>query len=145
VFVGLTILCILLAVVRHRSVEAVRRAESDKSQLQGSWHVVSAHVAGEAIDYPHPYFTFDGDKLFWLDDTGQEWLFALDASKSPPQIDLVPNASDLVEYHGIYAVQKNTLKLCLGRSYEPRPTRFESTRKDVHVLMFLNRENATAD
>lgn len=120
--------------------------KTDLKKLEGNWVV----VAGEERGKPAPEekikklvmrFAFTGNKVkvnLGKDEKSQEGTFTIDATKKPKHIDM--KAGDL-EIRGIYAIDGDTLKLCLvkEKKYE-RPGDFTTKVGDGHGLFVLKRE-----
>ena len=113
------------------------QSKKDHAALQGEWAIVSAESNGEP---PPPglldeaKFAFSGDKLTLL---GKDGTFELDASKSPRQIDFIRGKSRQI---GIYELDGNSLKLCVGPS-DDRPKEFKTKPRTDHSLFVLRRKN----
>src|SRR5262245_3047959 len=78
--------------------------------FQGSWKVVRAEVSGKTMDEPKLMFTFHGTKVDYVEndkETGSG-SFAIDAKKTPTEIDLFPK--DGVKALGIYKFEKDGSK-----------------------------------
>jgi uncharacterized protein (TIGR03067 family) len=67
--------------------------------------------------------------------------FKLDASKSPKQINMIPDgAPEGVSIKGIYKIEGNKLTICYALPKQDRPTAFESKEKTGHTLTVWIRE-----
>ncbi|MBL8798786.1 MAG: TIGR03067 domain-containing protein [Planctomycetia bacterium] len=115
-------------------------AKEDAKHLQGTWEVQSAEYAGFAIPQEQIrgwQMVFAGDKvtvtfLTWKQET---LPFSLDASQDPKEIDLTN--PDKMLLPGLYALDKDTLKICLGG--DKRPGTFAS-RPGSNCFMVLKRK-----
>jgi uncharacterized protein (TIGR03067 family) len=112
------------------------QSKKDHAALQGEWEIISAESNGEP---PPPglldeaKFAFSGDKLTLL---GKDGTFELDASKSPRQIDFIRGNSRQI---GIYELDEDSLKLCVGPS-DDRPKEFKTKPRTDHSLFMLRRK-----
>ena len=99
----------------------------DHHQIQGKWTVV-AH--GKSFVIPINERTFGSKLVYTLRETTQ-----------PKEIDLVhrrPRERPRVMAKGIYALEKDTLKIC-WRYQGARPRKFESRPKHGQYLLTLKR------
>lgn len=102
-------------------VTAARGADAD--QLQGTWVVVSAEMAGKSSESSKgDKFTFTGDKVVIENKVmkAAPTSFKIDATTNPKQIDI----ADKTPQKGIYQLDGDKLKLCYGNK---RPASFDST------------------
>jgi uncharacterized protein (TIGR03067 family) len=101
----------------------------DKEQLQGTWKVVSVDLGGKGNEeLKLDRLIFDGDKVRVVGPSrGQqeEGTFKLDPARKPKTIDIHALGSKQQSVLGIYELEANSLKLCLARPGEGRPTTFE--------------------
>lgn len=114
-------------------------------ELQGSWKLTSMEVDGMARDPiggGEPRWLIKGDKILY---GGVELAqFTADPSTSPKVIDLKLKDPERV-YEGIYAVEKNLLKVCLNkRSDGPknRPGKLATKDQDDWVMLIFEHEKA---
>jgi uncharacterized protein (TIGR03067 family) len=102
---------------------------------------VSAELAGRNLKLLREFsLVIRGDKFrFRQDDTDPEKPFRLDPSARPKTIDLGegPRAS-----LAIYALDGDTLRLCLGNAGAPRPTGFDGPQQRKTLLLLLKREKS---
>jgi uncharacterized protein (TIGR03067 family) len=120
---------------------------SDQERLQGTWRVVQFESRKGGYQGPHPEhgtetFEFVGNRVTWRTDCRVSWIYRLDVTKSPPQIDLFPAARpERNDWHGVYQFRGQELLLSLGRSEAPRPARVTVERGDEHVVYHLVFQN----
>jgi len=124
-------------------------AKKDKEQLQGSWRPVSGEQGGKAqLDAKKHLLTFDGD-TFTIKRGEQQVMkgtFTIDPSQSPKTIDMKVTEARRdedkgKEVHGIYELDKGTLKWCTA---EPggtdRPKEFATAEGTKHMFVTLKKE-----
>jgi len=126
-------------------------AVSDQERLQGAWEVVSAEVAGmqaPAAEVKGARLTISGTTCT-RQKTGQAQgerdSFKLDPNKTPKTIDLTieEGPSKGQTGLGIYELNGDQLKLCLGRAGLPnRPTAFASPKGSDAQYVVLRRASA---
>jgi RNA polymerase sigma factor (sigma-70 family) len=123
-------------------------SKSDPEKLQGVWRVVDVQERGKAtpqVKDRKVTWTFAGDKLTTFDeassDPDNDWKATLkvDPTKSPKEIDFEVHEghSQGKTFLGIYALDGDDLKVCVGRSRDRRPTKFTTTGDDSFVLFHL--------
>ena len=109
--------------------------------LRGTWSLASGEKAGRAAperDAQAMSVVITADTLtFARGDHRESMKIALDATKTPKQIDLT--ASDGTVRLGVYELDGDTLKLCLSGSSE-RPKGFGTTEGTRTALMILRRK-----
>ncbi len=115
-------------------------SKSDLAKLQGSWRV----VAGESRGKPKPEdalkdlkWVVKGHTITLKGDEGKNFVlrFQIDATKKPKTINLTnPERKETVQ--GIYQLDKDRWKLCVGVPGEKRPAAFV-TRQDLNVALFV--------
>jgi uncharacterized protein (TIGR03067 family) len=144
------IACLLIAVL---PALAPARAADDKpaeklAALQGTWKLVALESDGKARDLPEnpPRWIIKGDKVLY---GGTELAgLSADATTAPKCLDLNFREPKRV-YEGIYAVEKDTLKVCVNRQTEgvkDRPTSFATQDKpDWRLLVFEREKDAKGD
>ena len=132
---------VVLSVVVVAAAKPIRpgpaEAKPDQDLLQGDWTVASAVKDND--DNPQGEFdqwtyTFKENEILIhakrlngpaLDEKA---TFKLDSTKTPKQIDIVPQNPDrgggLVSFQGIYELEGNTLRICKAIPGEARPTEF---------------------
>ena len=113
------------------------------ADLHGAWRLVTVESADGSVNLPDPRpgLVFQGDKVMY----GGEEIARLtaDAAATPKIIDL-KFAPDRV-YEGVYAIEKDSLKLCLnGRAegVKERPDGFDLKDQPARRLLTLERIKA---
>jgi uncharacterized protein (TIGR03067 family) len=129
-----TLLTVLAAVLLV-AADAKDDAKKDKEALQGTWKVLSAEEAGmEQGDAKEYSMIFAGD-TFTIRRGSEDFIkgtYKLDASKKLKEIDMTlteaPGDEKGKTVHGIYSLEKDELKFCLGKPGEDaRPKEFTTT------------------
>jgi RNA polymerase sigma factor (sigma-70 family) len=148
------------ALVRDRSgaVEPTPQGASDaskdedKKKLQGTWYTVSVESHGmkipqERILAKDVRLVVEGDRWTLTEargDPDKVFTVRLDATKRPKAIDSIyqtgPNKGKTSL--GIYELDGDTLRVCLGEPGDPRPTTFQGGR--TYTLEVFKREKPKA-
>ena len=123
-------------------------AAKDTAALKGKWEIVSSEFEGKdatAAYRGRTVIVIDGDKLYITDGFAKsnETSFKLDAKTKPRSIDIA-SAKEKEnekgkEMHGIYVLDKDSLKLCLSLEGE-RPKEFKTKAGDKTNLFVLKRQ-----
>jgi uncharacterized protein (TIGR03067 family) len=125
-------------------------AKKDQEALQGTWRPVSSEQDGkdqtaQAKEY---VFTFDRD-TFTMKKRDQVWLkgtFKLDPSQKPKTIDMTATEGRREddkgkELHGIYELDKGTLKWCTSPpGGKDRPKDFATKEGTRFLLVTLKKD-----
>ncbi len=124
--------------------------KKDREALQGAWRVVSSEAGGkdQTEEFKDHLLIFEGDTFVLKkgDAVGLKGTFQLDPSKKPRAIDMTiteggQEGDKGKVLHGIYEVDKGTLKWCTA---EPggtgRPKEFSTKEGINHMLVTLKKE-----
>jgi uncharacterized protein (TIGR03067 family) len=129
------------------SVRADDQPAKGPAELQGCWRLVSVEAdgkAGDPLGGGEPRWVVKGDTISY----GGEAIARLtaDGSTTPRVIDLKFRDPDRV-YEGIYAVEKDTLKVCLNARADAkdRPGVFSTKDQPDWRLFVFEREKAAPD
>lgn len=129
------------------SVGAEESAKSTQQPLQGEWVIQSMEQDGHktpAEKIKSVRIVIASDKLTVHGDKGMASTIKLDASKKPHHIDIT--VSDGLDkgkvWHGIYELEGDDWKLCLGKPGKDRPTAFGCKANSGTVLMLLKRDKS---
>ncbi len=120
-------------------------SKKEMAKLQGAWSAVSDEREGmKAPDerVKMVKITIQGDKLIAHDGNNTlEMKYILDPSKNPKTIDITYLDGELKgeSSQGIYALDGDTLKICMHRGTN-RPTEFETKPDSQRHLLVLKRE-----
>jgi uncharacterized protein (TIGR03067 family) len=119
-------------------------ADADQNKLRGTWTIVSASRDGKPAPedaLKDARMIFDGDKLTAASENGKSSVLSikLDSSRKPKTIDIThPEKKQTIL--GIYALEGDQLKLCLGTPGAARPTELATREGSGSVLFVLKRE-----
>ncbi len=119
--------------------------KKDQERLQGTWKVVAIEVNGKKIaakeiekEIGEFKWVIIADKITWTDKRKNEFLCKLDGSKEPKQIDLTFPERKTETTEGVYQLDGDDLKICIGKT--ARPTDFTAKAGSRHYLYVLKRE-----
>ena len=117
------------------------------AELQGTWKLVSLETDGKSHDPVgggQPRWVIKGEKVFY----GGEEIAQLtaDPTTTPRVIDLKFREPDRT-YEGIYAVEKDTLKVCINTRSDAkdRPSKLATKDQAEWRLLVFEREETCAD
>ena len=132
-------------------VEGERQATTDSERLQGKWQIMSLDLGGIVIkreaESSQWKDTFEKEMFFQGDRYGQvghsNSKFKLDETRDPKQITVYSDDGKLT-YRGIYAIEGDTLKLCMNGDGTSilRPEEFV-TKKGSPVIITTLKKVAT--
>ncbi len=136
----------LLAATGAAGGPADKADKKEVDRILGTWSAVVGEKEGrqapeaELKDF-RVTFGAAGKLTASHDGKDLEWSYKLDATKKPRQIDVtIKEGGEGRLFKGIYALEKDTLKICLAHPSAERPTEF-ATREGVKtMLLVLKRE-----
>jgi uncharacterized protein (TIGR03067 family) len=111
-------------------------------KVEGRWKVRSVELAGTPVpglEDAELLLAAGGKKTFTLPD-GQieKGTYRLDVAKQPGHIDSTTEGREGIE-QGIFAIEGETLKLCLATRGGPRPQEFTTAKGSDQILIVLRR------
>jgi uncharacterized protein (TIGR03067 family) len=117
-------------------------ATKDKTNIEGTWEVMSAVREGKPRD------DIKGDKLIFKDGKltiknmkkkkDENGTYKLDPGKKPKTIDLTQDGSDKT-LKGIYELKGDKLTICVSPPDSERPDKFESLEGGKTMIIELTR------
>jgi uncharacterized protein (TIGR03067 family) len=131
--------------VRPDGASQAAVAAGERRKFAGAWRVVSMEAEGR----PLPEAAFRDVRLslegaeFHMNDARGDYrgAYSVDPSATPKTIDIVftdgPGAGKVVL--GVYELEGDTYRLCVGGADQPRPNELAGTRGSGHVLEVLKR------
>jgi uncharacterized protein (TIGR03067 family) len=122
--------------------------KEELQRLQGNWKLVGGNIAGKSLSEAEAAskgmtFTIKGDHLIALVN-GQPTLtrtMKLLTHKSPKEIDTV-SVGKATKGRGIYALDGDSLKICLREDINGRPVKFAVPDGTDDMLLILKRDFA---
>jgi uncharacterized protein (TIGR03067 family) len=117
----------------------------DRDAMQGDWACESLTRDGMALpdDDAQSFFrTVKGDTYTVFRFRGRigAGTFTLDATKTPREIDLVPEGPKKVVIKGIYKIEKDVLTMCYAAPGGKRPEAFAAKKDSGDTLAVWKKE-----
>jgi uncharacterized protein (TIGR03067 family) len=126
-----------------------RPPPADLAALQGRWLILSQEMGGSPVpdNMLNSWIEFDQDHIRVKRPSGAvtEQRFLLNADAKPRQIDLFGVGKSEQEGTGIYALDSDSLKLCIGETKNARPQWFTTQPGSTAVLTRCRREKSDSD
>jgi len=121
------------------------KTKTDLEKLQGTWNIVTLEMEGQKYPPGGSQITIKGDRFISLNMGAEyEGTVSVDAGKTPRAFDLNfdkgPEKGN--QSLGIYELDGDTWKICLGLTGKSRPTQFAALPGTGHALELLKRETA---
>jgi uncharacterized protein (TIGR03067 family) len=121
-------------------------AKKEIDRFRGTWKFVSLEIEGVKVEpeqFKGASLMIDGEKFTMSDGVAKyKGSFKFDLSKTPKQLDVLfeegPEKGKTAL--GIYELEGDTYKVCLGLTGKDRPKEFVSKPGSGHVLEVLQRE-----
>jgi uncharacterized protein (TIGR03067 family) len=137
------LLCLCLASLALADKEDQQK--KDRDAMQGEWACESMTRDGVALpddDAQALFRSVKGDAyvVSRFRTKAGSGTFALDASKSPRQIDIIPDGPKKVVIKGIYKIEKDVLTICHAAPGGKRPAAFESKKDSGDTLTVWKKE-----
>ena len=116
--------------------------QNAKDPLRGVWRLQSWEIEGKDADLPQnpPWIIIKKDKVLY--GGGELGSFSTDSRTSPKIIDITLQ-NPTRTYEGIYAVERDTLKLCVNRQTDgvkERPMEFDTKDHPEWRLLTFQRD-----
>jgi uncharacterized protein (TIGR03067 family) len=140
--------CSLSAILAVSTAAALAGGEParDIDKLKGAWLVIGGEADGRALPEEEVkkkvIVRFAAETLVLTEDGKQdkvELKYKLDPTQKPKAIDITPETAERGVIRGIYQLDGDTLKVCLGEPGKERPAKFETKPGSGHKLMKLSR------
>ncbi|MGL4553156.1 MAG: TIGR03067 domain-containing protein [Gemmataceae bacterium] len=117
----------------------------DREAMQGDWACESLTRDGVAVPEDDARSLFrtvkgDGYVVSRFRTKAGAGTFTLDPSKTPREIDIVPEGPKKAVIKGIYKIDKDTLTICHPLPGRARPAAFESKKDSGDTLTVWKRE-----
>jgi uncharacterized protein (TIGR03067 family) len=118
-------------------------ANKELEKFQGTWQYTSVVSAGKKapLDKGTVTITFKGDKFVVKagDKVVASGTQKLDPTKTPKQVDAIPDAGKGQTTVGIYEIDGDMLKFCFDLKGKKRPTTFEAPAGSTYFLATAKR------
>lgn len=138
------------AAILFLAADAAKEKKDDKDQLQGGWQAVGIEAGGQdlgedAAKMLDMTITIKGDKYKAKSTReDEEGTITLDAKKDPKTIDFnieTGNDKDKKQL-GIYTLDGDTWRICIGRPGGERPKEMKSTAENgIAVITFKRKKS----
>jgi uncharacterized protein (TIGR03067 family) len=137
------VLCLCLAALAFAEKDDSNK--KDRDAMQGDWACESLTRDGFAFpddDAQALFRTIKGDTyvVSRFRAKAGSGTFTLDATKSPKEIDLVPDGPKKVVIKAIYKLEKDVLTICHAAPGAKRPTAFASKKDSGDTLTRWKKE-----
>jgi uncharacterized protein (TIGR03067 family) len=135
----------LLIVAAALLVAAVPGGD-DAKKIQGTWDIAEYEVQGKplpasAVKKVKVIFGADKFKFDTGDPNIKEMTYKIDAAKNPKQIDVTSDEGGVkTNYHGIYQLDGDSVKMVVFTTAVPRPTEFKTNPDIKSFRMVLKKE-----
>ena len=117
--------------------------DAPKDPLVGTWSIVSLiHNGAEVAEAKGDTLTFKQGRITIKKSTGEHvGPYQIDTSRKPGTIDLLfgEDPKKGMTMKGLFSVEKDDLKLCLGAPGKDRPAGFESKTGEGTMMVVLKR------
>ena len=117
--------------------------DAPKDPLVGTWSIVSLiHDGALVAEAKGDTLTFKEGKITIKKSTGEHvGPYQINISRKPANIDLLfgEDPKKGMTMKGLFSVEKDEFKLCLGAPGKDRPTAFESKTGDGAMMVVLKR------
>jgi uncharacterized protein (TIGR03067 family) len=122
----------------------IARAD-DLAEFQGTWKVQFAEVGGKEVSkavLKQLQVIVQGDKFTLVEGSKKEMAhILLDAKAKPSAIEFFKTSAKADKvWHGIYAFENKTIKLCWGPASADRPQTFATQKTDKNRYYILSKK-----
>lgn len=114
--------------------------KKEKARLEGMWKITRlATPKGDQDGAVGATLTFGKDSSleYRKDDEMKKASFKLNPAAKPKEIDITPEEDADKVMHGIYQIEKDSLKICLSK--EKRPNEFAAAEGGSNILIVLEK------
>jgi uncharacterized protein (TIGR03067 family) len=119
----------------------------EDEKLKGTWLLTGLEIDGKAISQEelkkNNIVMFGAGKITTREegkpDDKVETQYKVDPTKKPKTIDIAPETPERGVILGIYEIEGDVLKICVGRPGKERPIKFETKSDSGHALTVLKR------
>lgn len=121
--------------------------KGDLKRLQGTWNIVTLEMEGQKYPPGGSSIVIKGDRFVSVNMGAEyEGSVAVDETQLPRTFDLLfdKGAESGKTSLGIYELNGDTWKICLGLTGKKRPTKFVSQEGTGHALEVLQRQKGKA-
>jgi uncharacterized protein (TIGR03067 family) len=135
-------LALSVALALAGGASAQEDAKKEQAKLQGKWQITKMEVENKEFppeDLAKLKISIEADKFITTKDDGEQEKnsFKLDPAKKPQTIDVTPLGGPLEGQvlQGIYALEGETLKMCLALPGGTRPDAFTAGEQRVFLTL----------
>ena len=119
--------------------------KGDLKKLQGTWFIVTLEMEGQKYPTGGSKIAIQGDRFVSVNMGAEyEGSVTVDETQTPKTFDLLfeqgPEKGN--QSLGIYELDGDSWKICLGLTGKRRPTKFAAEKGTGHALELLQRDNA---
>jgi uncharacterized protein (TIGR03067 family) len=134
-----------LAVVVLAAGETSDPSKEDLQRMQGDWAAEAMVRDGQRLpdeDVQAYFRTVKGDtySVFRFTKAAGKGTMKVDATKTPKAIDFTPDGGKTPPIAAIYALDGDTLTICLAQPGKPRPTKLAAEADSGNTLWVWKRE-----
>jgi uncharacterized protein (TIGR03067 family) len=131
----------------QRATPVFGEEPKEDEKLKGTWLLTEGEIGGKTIPQEelkkNNIVKFGAGKITTSEegkpDDKVETQYKVDPAKKPKTIDITPETPERGVILGIYEIEGDVLRICVGRPGKERPTKFESKPDSGHALTVLKR------
>jgi uncharacterized protein (TIGR03067 family) len=134
-----------LLIAADAKEDAIKEA---KAKLKGTWDLVSQERDGQKLPEDRKIqMAFEDDKIILSvlekgKKESSQFTYTIDPSKNPAEITYAPTDAKNTKVRGIYALEKDELKLCVADVNGPHPKEFATKKGSLTHLYVLKRRRS---